>query len=208
MKTLLISSLLVGSITLNDFKNLLTKNQEVLEEVHQGMTKKLMTSSKVETEFGQCAFTETAVQTVLKIEASKIIIYSKELFTPAQSEACLEAGYEAYEEIALFYEDKPSLAAELADLDAAAADIRSLSMRGNIITMNLNYSENEELTIQYDLTKSAFNNMVMTKSEALETKSEILADIDVHSLDLTNVLFCTGEDSQDCVEGNYSDLLF
>ena len=131
MKVLLTLSLLVTtsafaqSLDVNGFKNLLSQRQALLERVNQGMSKKLITVSKIPTELGPCEITETSVQTVLKIEGAKIIVHSKENYTPAATAAC--AGFESQEVAVLFYDEKPSLALDLADLDASASQIKSIS---------------------------------------------------------------------------------
>ena len=215
MKALILCSCLITStsfaqvLDLNGFKNLLMQKQVQLETVNEGMSKKLITNSVITNALGICEFTETSVQTVLKIEGSKIIIHSKEVVTAADTPACQDEEIESGEATILFYEEKPTLAADLADLDASAHEIRSLSKSSEIITMNLELSETKEaLSIKYDLRKPSFKNMISTHGKNFSIISQDMADIDVQTLDLTNVVFCASSDSDDCVEGNFSDILF
>lgn len=215
MKALILCSSLLTSagfaqnLDLSDFKKLLTQRQVQLEFINEGMSKKLITNSVITNALGTCDFTETSVQTVLKIEGSKVIIHSKVIITAADTPACKEGNVESGEATILFYEEKPTLAADLADLDASANEIRSLSKSSEIITMNLELSETKEaLSIKYDLRKPSFKNMISTHGKNFSIISQDMADIDVQTLDLTNVVFCASSDSEDCVEGNFSDILF
>src|SRR5690606_29039361 len=104
-------------------KQFMTTKQSAIESIKAGMSKKLSTRGKITLENGICNYTATSEQTVLKIEGEKIIILEENSFNPEQSEVCKAAGYEADEVSSLFYENKPSLAVDLADLDASAASI-------------------------------------------------------------------------------------
>ncbi len=220
MKALILSSLMFSSMSfaqnldVKALKTLLTQRQATLEKVNQGMSKKLITLTKIPTEIGFCELRETAVQTVLKIEGDKIIVHSKENYVPAATPAC--AGFESSEVSVLFYEDKPSLAADLSDLDASAADIRSIAKAGEIVSMNLSSvvteedgtSRTESVSVKYDLTKPSFKNLIFTQDSTSTTTGEDMADIDVYSINLKKVLFCDSNDSDSCVEGDFSDILF
>lgn len=215
MKTLILFSCLITStsfaqtLDLNDFKSLLLQRQVQLETINVGMSKKLITSSVITNALGACNLTETSIQTVLKMDGSKVIIHSKEIIAAAETPACKEENIESGEAIILFYEEKPTLAADLADLDASANEIRSLSISSEIITMNLELGETKDaLSIKYDLRKPSFKNMISTHGKNFSIISQDLADIEVQTLDLTNVVFCASSDSDDCVEGNFSDILF
>ncbi len=178
------------------------------------MSKKLSTFTKIPTEIGFCEMRESAVQTVLKIEGDKIIVHSKENYAPAATPAC--AGFEASEVSVLFYEDKPSLASDLADLDASTADIRSIAKAGEIVSMNLSSvvtdddgtTRTEAVSVRYDLSKPSFKNLIFTQDSTSTTTGEDMADIDVFSINLKKVLFCDSNDSDSCVEGDFSDILF
>ncbi len=211
MKFLLISSLLLSStafaqnLDITGFKNILTQRQATLEKVNQGMSKKLVSVTKIPTELGFCEFNETAIQTILKIEGPKIIVHSKESYIPAQTPSC--AGFESQEVSVLFYEDKPSLAADLLDLDASASTITSIVQNGEIVTLSLNV-ENKPVVVKYDLTKPTFKNVIFTQAGNQTTTGSDMLDIDVNTIDLKKVLFCDSADSDSCVEGDFSDILF
>lgn len=211
MKVLLVFSLLVSttsfaqSLDVNGLKSLMTQRKATLEKIHQGMTKKITTNSKIPTELGPCDMTETAIQTVLKIEGDKIIVHSKEKYVPAATAAC--AGFESEEVGVLFYEDKPSLAIDLEDLDASASNIKSISKAGDIVTLNLSV-ESENVIVKYDFSKPSFKNTLLIQDSTSKVVGEDMADINVNSIDLTKVLFCDSADSDDCAEGDFSDILF
>lgn len=211
MKVLLVSSLLISttsfaqSLDVNGLKNLMTQRQATLEKIHQGMSKKLTTTSQVQTEIGACDLTESSVQTVLKIEGDKIIVHSKEKYSPASTPAC--AGIEAQEVGVLFYEDRPTLKSELEDLDASAPNIKTISKAGDIVTMNLSV-ESENVTVMYDFTKPSFKNTILIQDSKSKIVGEDMADIDVTTIDLTNVLFCDSAESDECSEGDFSDILY
>lgn len=220
MKALILTSLMFSSLSfaqnldVKSLKTLLTQRKATLEKINQGMSKKLLTLTKIPTEIGFCELNETAIQTVLKIEGDKIIVHSKESYVPAATPAC--AGFESSEVSVLFYEDKPSLAADLADLDASAADIRTISKAGEVVSMNLSTvvteedgrSRTESVSVKYDLTKPSFKNLIFTQDSGSTTNGQDMADIDVYTINLTKVLFCDSNDSDSCVEGDFSDILF
>lgn len=211
MKTFIISSLLfttavfAQSIDLKAAKALLTQRQAVLEQVNAGMSKKLVTLVKYPTEMGACEVTETAIQTVLRIEGDKIIVHSKESYVPSSTAAC--AGFEGQEAAVIFYEAKPSLALDLADLDASASDIKSISKAGEIVTMTLG-SGSEAVTVKYDLTKPSFKNMIYSQDATQTLTGTDMADVDVNTIDLRNVYFCASAESDHCSQGDWSDILY
>lgn len=211
MKAFIISSLLISSSTfaqsldLRTTKALMTQRQLLLEKINPGMSKKLITLVKYPTESGACEVTETALQTVLKIEGDKMIVHSQESYAPAQTEAC--AGFESQEAAVIYYEAKPSLAADLANLDEAAGDIKSISKSGDIITMLLG-SGIDAVTVKYDLTKPSFKNLIFSQDATQTLTGSDLLDIDVNSIDLRNVFFCESAESENCSQGDWSDILF
>lgn len=220
MKFLLVSTLLFATtgfaqtLDVNGFKNLLTQRQALLERVNQGMSKKLITVSKYPTELGPCEITETAIQTVLKVEGAKIIVYSKENYVPSTTPAC--AGFQTQDVAVLFYDAKPSLADDLADLDASASQVTSISKAGDIVTMNLQApveqqdgtQRTEAVVVKYDLTKPTFKNLIYTQDSTQTTTGIDMLDVDVNTIDLRKVLFCESADSDRCSEGDFSDILF
>lgn len=217
MKAFLLCSLLFScslfaqTLSLPSLKNLFTEKQSSLEAVHAGMSKKLVTASTVETETGECSYTQTSIQTVLKVEGTNLVVHAEESFSPEASEACKEAGFEAYQENLVFFEEKPTLTSELAEFDAAAQDIRTISRNGQLVSVVMKDYESEgDITLTYDLSQSGFRNMVSTTGPDFTIKGQNLSDKDVMTIDLTNVLFCESNDgdNSDCVEGDYSDILF
>lgn len=221
MKALLISSLLIASsgfaqtnLDINGLKTLWTQRKAVLEKINPGMTKKMTSITRIPTELGPCDMTETAVQTVLKIEGTKMIVHSKESYVPSMTPAC--AGFETQNIGVLFYEEKPSLDLDLADLNETASQIKSIQKIGDIIHMVLNApvtredgsSSTEMVTVKYDLTKPSFKNTIFVQSPSSIMNGEDMADIDVYSIDLKNVLFCESAESDQCSQGDWSDILF
>lgn len=221
MKTFILGSLLLVSTTsfaqsldVNALKNLFSSRQATLERVNAGMTKKIITTAKE----GECGFMNTSTQSVIKIEGAKVIILSKEKFQPQNTEACRTAGYvSSSENSVLYYEEKPSLQNDLKDLDASASSIKAINKAGEIVTLNLAVeSDNdgvrstENITVKYDLTKPSFKNMISSQSINYKTVIEDMADIDLTKVDLKNVSFCENNDGEisECVEGDYSDILF
>lgn len=225
MKFLILSSLLFSStafaqsLDVKAFKTLLTQKKATLEKVNVGMSKKVVTTSKAETESGAvCEYTQTAIQTILRIEGAKMIVHSNEALTLVPSAACTELEFQNYEETVVFYQDKPSAEADIAVLDEAAADIRSIVKSGELVTMKMEVSETDEegntlsdsLTFKYDLAKPSFKNLLLTEGKAFKTLILDQADVDVNKIDLRKVTFCANDDadSSDCVEGDFSDILF
>lgn len=224
MKLFIIGSLLVSlpvfaqSLDVKAFKKLLTDRQATLESSPVGMSKIILTSSSVDSDLGTCSFSTTSVQSILKVEGAKIIVLSKDKFEPEATEACVALGFEAFEETIVFFDAKPSLASDLENLDASAQDIKSLTRNGDKVTMLLNATAEQEdgttlsevMTLKYDLTQSSFKNLIF--SEGFGTKTEISSalDLDISTVDLTNILFCPTSDtsSEECVQGDYSDILF
>lgn len=222
MKMLLLGSLLLSSTTtfaqaldMNGLKNLFTSRQVSLERVNAGMTKKIITTSSE----GACGIMTTATQIVLKIENDKMYILSKEKFQPQNTPACRTAGYTASSETNLVYiEDKPSLKNDLADLDESASSIKAINKAGEIVTLNVEVkiedetgtATSEKVTIKYDMTKPSFKNMISSQSMNYKTVIEDQADSDLSKVDLTKVSFCDNNDGDEseCVEGDFSDILF
>ncbi|WP_408097567.1 hypothetical protein ACJVC5_01270 [Peredibacter sp. HCB2-198] len=220
MKFLILSSLLVStsafaqSIDVKAFKTLLTQKQAILEKATPGMSKKVVTTAKVE----DCQYSQTAIQTILRIEGEKMIVHSKESLTLVPSSACINAGYENYEETVVFYVARPTLSADLEALDASAASIKSLVKAGEQVTMQMDVKETDEdgntsieaLTFKYDLTRPSFSNLILTEGEGFKTVVTDEKDVDLNTVDLRNVTFCANddEDSSDCVQGDFSDILF
>jgi len=213
MKILILGSLLLGtstsfaqSLDVNGLKNLFTAKKETLEKVHNGMTKKITTTSKED----NCGILMTSTQSILKIAGEKVIILSKEKFQPQNTEACRTAGHTTSSDSSiLYYETKPTLKNDLEDLDASAASIKSINRAGEIVTMNLDVTD-EKVTIKYDLTKPSFKNMISSQSVNYKTEIQDVADIDVKKVDLTSVSFCDNNDgdTSECTVGDYSDILF
>lgn len=222
MKLLLLGSLLLGTTTtfaqaldLNGLKNLFTSRQATLERVNAGMTKKIITTSSE----GACGLMTTSTQIVLKIDGQKMFILSKEKLQPQNTPACRSAGYTASAESNIVYvEEKPSLTNDLSDLDATANSIKAINKAGEIITLNVEVSiedesgtaTTEKVTIKYDLTKPSFKNMISSQSINYRTVIEDAADSDLTKVDLTKVSFCDNNDGDEseCVEGDFSDILF
>lgn len=204
------TSIYAQSLSLESLKNLFTQNQTILEKVNPGMTKKVTTTGKIESDSGSCNYRLISTQTIIKMQNDKMIIFAKEKFSPQKSAECMKVGYTASTENSLLYfQDKPTLAKDLSDLDLSAKDIQSINKMGAVISLDL-VTENELMTIQYDLTKPSFKNIVLSQTKTFKTLSEDLADLDIKSLDLKKVLFCDNNDgdNSECSEGDYSDILF
>ena len=224
MKILLFASLFMSantfaqSITEANLISLMTSRKAQLERVNVGMTKQTVTLSSIPVEGQDCNFKHTAVQSVLKIEGTKLIVLSKETFSPAVSQACKVSGYKAYSESILFYEDAPSLDADLAELTAASPDIKSLSKAGEIVTMVMDGKiQNEDgttttdlVTLKYDLSKSSFRNLISSSSTGISVTTTDAVDINLNTVDLKNVLFCdtSTSDKNTCTKGDFSDILY
>ncbi len=224
MNALLIGILALGSsvvsaqaLTKAQFATLLQSKKTTLEAVNVGMSKSTVTTSSVVLEDGtKCAYTQTSLQSVLKIEAEKMIVLSRENFAPELSPLCAASGLQAFQENVIFYEPKPSLAADLEDLNAS--DVKSINKLGELVTMVVNGTitnadgtvASELVTVKYDLTKSSFKNLILSQSPKVTAQTTEVADIDVNLVDLTNVVFCANNDADnsDCVRGDFSDILF
>jgi hypothetical protein len=224
MKVLLVGILALGTSTA--FAQNLTKAQlvtvlqskkTVLEAVNVGMTKSMTTTSFATLEDGtKCDYTMSAVQTILKIDGDKIIVLSKENFSPVQTPVCVAGGMQPYQESVVFFEAKPTLAQDLQDLNES--DVKSITRAGEIITMSVNgvitnedgTTGNELVTVKYDLTKSSFKNLMLSQTAAAKIETMDAADIDVNSVNLTDVIFCENNDgdNSDCTRGDFSDILF
>lgn len=227
MKLLLLGSLLISaptfaqqSLTLANLKQYMTTKKDTLESFRVGMTKQQITTASVELEnAAKCDYRITSTQSILKVEGDKLIILAKEQFAPAATPACQAAGYRAFEESVLYYEAKPSLAQDLADLDESASAIKQIVKAGDLVTLNLvitdtdpetNTTFNDNVTIKYDFSKSSFSNLILTQGNGYSISSQELADVNPASVDLRNVLFCDNndEDRSDCMQGDFSDILF
>jgi hypothetical protein len=224
MKTLVTLALFISStafaqnMTAVGLKNLMTQRQATLEAVNSGMSKKLVHNAKLSVEGGECAYRLTTTQTILKIDGEKMLIFSREKFQPAATAICANAQVTSNEDLVLFYEAKPSLALDLADVDASIPSITSIIKAGEIITLNMNVDvpaeeeggvvTKESLVVKYDLTKSSFRNTILTQGSGFSTTGEDILDIDPRSVDLKKVLFCENNDgdNSDCVEGDFSGL--
>lgn len=206
------------TLDVNGFKQLLTARKATLEKVSAGMSKKIVTSSKIEVDQGICNYRTTSIQSIVKVEAEKIIVHTKDLFQPQNSAACHAAGYKTFEESMLFTEKKPSLADDLSDLDISAPSISAISRAGEIVTLSLAINEtmddgsvySDNVTIKYDLTKPSFRNTISSQGNDYQTIGQDMPDIDLNTLDLKDILFCENNDgdNSECVQGDFSDLLF
>ena len=201
-------SIYAQTLDMKGLKNLFIQKKTNLERVNVGMSKKVITNAIDETDLGNCAYTRTSIQTVLKIEGPQMIVHAKESFTPAQSEGCVAAGYEAFEESMLFYEEVPNLENDLKDLDEATG-VRSISRSGDIVTLVLS-EDDVTFTYKYDFTKSSFKNLISTVSTGFSVVTQDMADIDVTSINLKEILFCENNDNEisNCVDGDFSDIFF
>lgn len=209
LSLLMSSTCFAQSMDVSALKNLFLEKQASLEQVSAGMSKKLVTKSTIVLEVGSCDYIQTSVQTILKIEAAKMIVHSKETFTPANTPNCVNSGYIAYEDNIVFYDEKPSVTEDIADLEESSANIKSILRAGEIVTMNLSV-DTENVTFKYDLSKPSFKNLINIKGSSFETNSTDLPNADVNAINLTNVYFCEENDGEfsDCVQGDYSDILF
>lgn len=211
MKYVLIASLFVStgsfaqSLDVKGFKTLLSQKQSVLEKVYQGMSKKMITKYKLETDNGLCDMTLVSDQTVLKVEGEKIIVHASDAYQTAASTAC--AGIEGQNSKSIFFEDKPSLKQDLADLDAIAAQVKSISKVGDLVTMTFT-AETQNVTVKYDLSKSSFRNTLLIQDSSMTVTTSDLSDVDVNQFDLTDILFCESAESDNCTQGNWSDILY
>jgi hypothetical protein len=219
MKTLIIASLLLSTsafaqnIDISTLKGLMTARKLTLEKINVGMSKKI-TSLNVAAydDVPGCKFKQVSTQSVLKIEAQKVLVLAKNKNFPANTAACRDAGFSKPEDEtgSIFYISKPSLDEDLKDLDAMAASIRSISRAGEIVSMEV-FTEGLNVTIKYDLTKPSFKNMILSQDADSKTITEEVADIDISKVNLTKVSFCgiDEEGTFECTpEGDYSDILF
>lgn len=211
------SSVFAQSLTKAQFATLLQSKKATLEAVSVGMSKLATTSSAVVLEDGtKCDYTQTATQSILRIEGDKLIILSQESFRPVLTPACAAAGIEAFDENVLFYQPKPSVEQDIQDLNAS--DVQSLQRVGDLVTMAVTGTLTNEdgttttelLTVKYDLTKAAFKNLVLSQTSSYKTEVSDRADIDLTTVDLHDVVFCEDNDgdNSDCVRGDFSDILF
>jgi hypothetical protein len=211
MKTLIIGSLLFSTagfaqtIDVNGLKSLLTARQASLERVNAGMSKKVVTTAKDD----DCNYMTNSILSVLKIDGDKIIIYKKTRFSPQNSAACRAAGYTAgYDENIVFFADKPTLARNLSDLDASAVNIKGIGRAGEVINMTMD-TGGEIVAFQYNLTKPLFKNLTSAQGSLFKTLVEDVADIDVKTVNLKEVLLCDEEFSEatSCTIADMSDLI-
>jgi hypothetical protein len=222
MKMLLIGILALSasatyaqSLTKAQFASLLTERKATLEAVNAGMSKKVVTTGVFAPEEDViCDYTQVSTQSVLRIEGDKIIVLSEEEFFPGKGLGC--QGVEKSLEKVVFFEAKPSLTDELADLEAS--DVQSITKNGDIVTMVVNGTitdedgteETQAVTVKYDLTKSSFKNVLSTETKDLKSVTTEAADKDLTQVDLKKVTFCPASDSpeEECMEGDFSDILF
>jgi len=201
----------------SDLKTLLQKNKALLEKVQPGMTKKVVSTMTTE----NCTFRITSTDTVLKIEDAKAIVFSKEKFQPQNTQACQKLGYTASsEQDYLYFEAKPSINLEIEDLDSLKSSIKKIVRSGNIVTMNIaltstdeaGQSKTENITNKYDVTKTIFDYGISSQSVNYSTTTETMPKTDLKTISLKSVIFCdnTVEDQEEpeCVEGDFSDILF
>lgn len=221
MKVMLVAIIALGTssafaqnLTKAQLSTLLQSKKATLEAVHAGMSKSVVTNSTLTLDDGtKCNFKQTALQSILKIEGEKMVVLSKEIFQPAALPACQAAGLEAFEETVLFYEVKPTLAQDLQDLNESS--VQSILKAGEIITMTVagtveGSTATELLTVKYDLSKSSFKNVLLSQSSSFKIETTEAADLDVNTVNLTDVVFCENNDGvkEDCVRGDFSDILF
>lgn len=224
MKALLVGILALGTsvvsaqaLTKAQMATLLQSKKVTLEAINVGMSKSTVTTSAVILDDGtKCDYTQTSLQSILKIEGEKMIVFSRENFSPVLTPACTAAGLQAFQENVIFYEQKPSLTEDLQDLEAS--DVKSITKAGEIVTMVVNglitnadgTTATELVTVKYDLTKSSFKNILLSQSPTVTAQTTDAADIDVNTVNLTDVVFCENNDADnsDCVRGDFSDILF
>jgi hypothetical protein len=224
MKAMIVGILALGTSTA--FAQNLTKAQlaavlqskkAILEAVNVGMTKSMTTTSFATLEDGtKCDYTMSAVQSVLKVDGDRIIVLSQENFRPVPIPACVAGGMQAFQESVVFFEPKPTLAQDLQDLNES--DVRSIIRVGEMITMSVNgvitnedgTPTNELVTVKYDLSKSSFKNLVFSQTASVKVETADAPDIDVSTVNLTDVVFCENNDgdNSDCTRGDFSDILF
>ncbi len=145
-----------------------------------------------------------------------MIVYSQESFRPEANPACTAAGMEAFQENVVFFEAKPTLAQDLKDLNDS--DVKTIVRAGEVVTMTVNgvvtnadgTTGSEIVTVKYDLTKSSFKNLILSQSASLKVETAEAANVDVNTVNLTDVVFCENNDADnsDCTRGDFSDILF
>lgn len=210
-------SVFAQSLTKAQLVTLMQSKKAVLETVSVGMSKSLVTASSVTLEDGtKCDYTQSSIQSILKVDGDKLIIYSKESFQPVVTEACTAGGMQAFQENVVFFEPKPTVTQDIADLNAS--DVQGITKAGDLITMTVKGSMTNEdgttaselMTVKYDLSKSSFKNMILSQSPSFKIETTDLANVDVNAIDLTDVVFCENNDgdNSDCARGDYSDILF
>jgi hypothetical protein len=207
------TSVSAQSLDLSTLKGLMTARKTILEKFNVGMTKRITGYNvAVYDDVPACKFKQVTNQSVIKIEAARALILSKVRNFPANTPACREAGFVKAEPESgsIFYISKPSLEQDLKDLDAMAANIKSISKTGEIVSI-VATTEALNVTLNYDLTKPSFKNLVLSQDADSRSVTEDVADVDVAKLDLKKVSFC-GVDEEgnfECTpEGDYSDILF
>lgn len=224
MKAMIVGILALGSstafaqnLTKAQLATALTSKKAVLEAVSPGMSKSMTTTSFVALEDGtKCNYTQSSVQTILKLEGEKMIVYSQENFRPEANPACTAAGMETFQENVVFFEAKPTLAQDLKDLNDS--DVKTIVRAGEIVTMTVNgvvtnadgTTASELVTVKYDLTKSSFKNLILSQSASTKVETAEAANVDVNTVNLTDVVFCENNDADnsDCTRGDFSDILF
>jgi hypothetical protein len=206
------SSTFAQAIELSDIESLMTSQQTVLENVSVGMTKNIVSTGTIDVNGADCKFTQTQLQSIMRIDGAKMIVFSQESFVPESSTACTAGEFKAYKENVLFNENKPTLSASVSALNAL--DIVSIAQSGNLVSILINdkigENKSEQVTLKYDLSKSTFRNELSTSGSNYEVTTSDSANIDVNAVDLSDVLFCASKESNknDCMRGNFSDILF
>ncbi len=224
MKTLCTLSLLLSLeaygqvLDVSSLKTLFTQRRATLENVQAGMARRVLTKSYSIVEGQKCNYTVTSEETLLKIDGPKAYVFARESFAPEASPACRAGQLAAYEDKIVYLVEKPSLAGVLADLDASAADVTAIRRDGDLVKLNLTISDvledgetlTDNLTVTYDLSKTAFSNLVLTEATDYSISSSDLPAVDLKTIDLRKVFFCPNNDgdTSDCTEGDYSDILY
>lgn len=215
--TLGTGSVFAQNLTKAQLATLMQSKKAVLETVSIGMSKSLVTTSSVTLEDGtKCDYTQTSLQSILKIDGDRMIVFSQESFQPIATPECAAGGIQAFQENVVFFEPKPTLTQDLADLNTS--DVQSIAKAGDLITMTVKGSitnddgttASELLTVKYDLSKSSFKNMLLSQSPSFKIETTDIPNIDVNTVNLTDVVFCENNDgdNSDCVRGDFSDILF
>lgn len=224
MKALIFSVLMMSSmgfaqaIDLPTLKALMTERQAQVESVTVGMTKKETTLGTFQTRLNEsCRYKQIAIETVLKVELERILIYSHEIFSPANTPGCHRGAVRPEVQKKIYYQARPKLADDLAALDANAADIQSIDRTGEVVTIKLNLKAEQEdgtvdtdlITVAYDLSLPSFKNLILNQGKDYTISTTNEADIVPSSVDLSDILFCENNDGDEteCVPGDYSDIL-